>query len=69
MLAGINEERDLVEIVEMRDHPWFVAVQFHPEFKSKPNRAHPLFREFARAAHEKKSGGHRAECEASNAVG
>jgi len=69
VVAGVNEERDLVEIVEMQDHPWFVAVQFHPEFKSKPIRAHPLFREFVRAAHEKKSGGHRAECEASNAVG
>jgi len=69
VVAGVNEDRDLVEILEVRDHPWFVAVQFHPEFKSKPVRAHPLFREFVRAAYEKKSGGHRAECEASNAVG
>jgi CTP synthase len=40
----------LVEIVELPDHPWFVATQFHPEFKSRPNRPHPLFREFIRAA-------------------
>jgi CTP synthase len=36
--------------VELRDHPWFVAGQFHPEFTSRPGRAHPLFREFVRAA-------------------
>jgi len=48
--TGINEEKNLVEIVEIRDHPWFVAVQFHPEFKSKPTRSHPLFREFVRAS-------------------
>lgn len=49
-VAGINPERDLVEIVEIPDHPWFVAVQFHPEFKSKPNAAHPLFANFIAAA-------------------
>ena len=42
-VAGINPDRNLVEIVELPDHPWYVAVQFHPEFKSKPNAAHPLF--------------------------
>ncbi len=55
--TGINPERNLVEIVEIADHPWFVAVQFHPEFKSRPNRAHPLYRDFIRAAidyHEQK---------------
>ncbi|MFC1708778.1 CTP synthase [Candidatus Omnitrophota bacterium] len=46
VFSGINPERDLVEIVELRDHPWFVACQFHPEFKSKPDKAHPLFRDF-----------------------
>ena len=56
-VAGVNEERDLVEIIEIVDHPWFVAVQFHPEFKSKPDRAHPLFREFVRAAWQRKTGG------------
>lgn len=49
-IAGVNPERDLVEIVEIPDHPWFVAVQFHPEFKSKPNAAHPLFANFIAAS-------------------
>jgi CTP synthase len=48
--SGISPDGTLVEIMEMRDHPWFVAVQFHPEFKSKPTAAHPLFREFVAAA-------------------
>ena len=48
--SGLNPERELVEIVELEDHPWFLAVQFHPEFQSKPNRAHPLFAEFIRTA-------------------
>ena len=39
-----------VPAVELEDHPWFVATQFHPEFRSRPNRAHPLFRDFVRAA-------------------
>ena len=42
-VAGVNPERNLVEAVELVDHPWFVGVQFHPEFKSRPNRPHPLF--------------------------
>ena len=42
--------RNLVEIIELKNHPWFVAVQFHPEFQSKPNRAHPLFAAFIGAA-------------------
>jgi CTP synthase len=49
-ISGISPNGLLVEIVELKDHPWFVAVQFHPEFKSKPDRAHPLFREFIKAA-------------------
>lgn len=48
LMAGINPERDLVEIVEIAKHPFFVATQFHPEFKSRPLRPHPLFREFIR---------------------
>ena len=54
-IAGRNPERNLVEIVEIPDHPWFVGVQFHPELKSRPNRPHPLFRDFVGAAirHEK----------------
>jgi len=49
-LSGICEERDLVEIIELPDHPWFIGVQFHPEFKSKPLSPHPLFTQFVRAA-------------------
>ena len=49
-IAGFNPERDLVEIVEVEDHPWFVGVQFHPEFQSKPTKAHPLFASFIEAA-------------------
>ena len=48
-LAGLSPDGRLVEMVELPGHPWFVGVQFHPEFKSRPNRAHPLFREIGRA--------------------
>ena len=44
--SGINPEKNLVEILELKDHPWFVACQFHPEFLSRPNRSHPLFQGF-----------------------
>ncbi|MBZ9577637.1 CTP synthase [Patescibacteria group bacterium] len=50
IMAGINPEKDLVEIIEVKNHPFFVASQFHPEFKSRPLRPHPLFREFVRAS-------------------
>jgi CTP synthase len=50
VVGGVNPERDLVEIVEHRDHPFFVGVQYHPEFKSRPTSPHPLFREFIAAA-------------------
>ncbi len=50
VMAGINPERDLVEIIELKNHPFFVGTQFHPEFKSRPLRPHPLFREFVRVA-------------------
>ncbi|MCD8385118.1 MAG: CTP synthase [Clostridiales bacterium] len=50
VLAGLSPNNRLVEIVELPEHPWFVGVQFHPEFKSRPNHAHPLFREFIGAA-------------------
>jgi CTP synthase len=50
VFSGINPKQNLVEIIELKQHPWFVACQFHPEFKSKPDRAHPLFREFIRAS-------------------
>ena len=50
VIAGISPNEKLVEIVELKDHPWFVGVQFHPEFKSRPNRANPIFREFVASA-------------------
>ena len=50
VVSGINPKRNLVEIMELKGHPWFVGVQFHPEFQSKPNRAHPLFAAFIAAA-------------------
>jgi CTP synthase len=53
-IAGLSPNGRLVEIVEIPGHPWYVGVQFHPEFKSRPNRAHPLFRDFIRAAVERK---------------
>jgi len=49
-LSGLSPDSSLVEIVEQADHPWFLAVQFHPEFKSKPTQSHPLFRDFITAA-------------------
>jgi len=49
-VVGINPESDLVEIVELANHPFFVGVQFHPEFKSRPMNAHPLFKAFVKAA-------------------
>ena len=49
-ITGVNPELDLVEIVELEDHPWFVGVQLHPEFQSKPNKPHPLFAGFREAA-------------------
>jgi CTP synthase len=50
LFSGINPDRKLVEIIELRDHPWFVGTQFHPEFQSKPIQPHPLFVGFIRAA-------------------
>jgi len=50
VFAGTHPNGSLAEIIELKDHPWFVACQFHPEFQSKPNRAHPLFRDFIKAA-------------------
>ena len=51
-VSGIYPEGNLVEIVEVEDHPWMVACQFHPEFKSTPLKAHPLFRDFVKASYE-----------------
>lgn len=54
--VGIWPEGNLVEVMEMEGHPWFVGVQYHPEFKSRPNRPHPLFRDFIKAALEHRAG-------------
>jgi CTP synthase len=50
IVSGMSPDGRLVEIMELRDHPWFVGTQFHPEFKSRPTRPHPLFRDFMQAA-------------------
>ncbi len=50
VISGVNPERDLVEVVEVADNPWMVGGQFHPEFKSRPNKAGPLFRDFIKAS-------------------
>ena len=50
LLSGVSPDSRLVEIVELRDHPFFVASQFHPEFKSRPKRPHPLFHGFVATA-------------------
>jgi len=54
VIAATSKDDSLVEIVEVKEHPWFVAVQYHPEFKSKPTGAHPLFSGFIHAATGKK---------------
>ena len=56
VLSGLSPDGRLVEMVELPHHPWFVGVQFHPELKSRPNRAHPLFREFIAAAMARRPG-------------
>jgi CTP synthase len=53
VISGLSPSGELVEIIELRDHPWFVGCQFHPEFKSRPMNAHPLFREFVRASRQR----------------
>lgn len=53
VIAGLNPERDLIEIIELKDHPFFVGVQFHPEFHSRPLRPHPLFVQFIKTAAKK----------------
>ena len=55
VISGTSPDGRLVEIIELSDHPWFVAVQFHPELKSRPNRSHPLFRDFIGAAVARKA--------------
>jgi len=62
IISGVYRKENLVEIIELRDHPWFLATQFHPEFQSRPRNPHPLFIGFIGAAlkHLKKEGGEKA---------
>ena len=50
MMSGTSPDENLVEIIELPEHPWFVGCQFHPELKSRPTRPHPLFASFIEAA-------------------
>jgi CTP synthase len=66
--TGMSPDGKFVEMIEYSDHPWFVACQFHPEYKSRPLDPHPLFREFVAASYEnRKAKRHRAEVGAANA--
>jgi CTP synthase len=56
LITGTSPDGGLVEVIELKDHPWFLAVQCHPEFKSKPTAAHPLFRDFVGASLERREG-------------
>ena len=55
-ISGTSPDGKLVEVVELKEHPWFVAVQYHPEFKSKPTTPHPLFKAFVKAAVDNRNG-------------
>ena len=52
VLSGLSPDGRIVEMIELKDHPFFIGIQGHPELKSRPNRAHPLFRGFVKAADE-----------------
>ncbi|MBT6505128.1 MAG: C26 family cysteine hydrolase domain-containing family, partial [Deltaproteobacteria bacterium] len=54
VMSGKNLNLDLVETIELKEHPWFIAVQYHPEFKSKPTKPHPLFYRFVEASYNNK---------------
>ncbi|MCS6851408.1 MAG: CTP synthase [Gemmataceae bacterium] len=73
LVSGTSPDGRLVEVIELRDHPWFVAVQCHPEFQSKPTKAHPLFRALVQASlvkrEQKKAEAGRARAAASAAAG
>ncbi len=56
LIPGTYQDERLVEVIELPDHPWFVASQYHPEFKSRPNRPQPLFRDFVGAAVARRAG-------------
>ena len=61
VISGTSPDKRLVEAVELEGHPWFVGVQYHPEFRSRPNRAHPLFRDFIGAAVKRMEAGATAQ--------
>ena len=52
VMSGVSPDDLLVEMIELKDHPWFIATQYHPEFQSRPHRPHPLLREFVKASME-----------------
>jgi CTP synthase len=64
VFSGLSPDGRLVEIIELRDHPFFVAGQFHPELKSRPTRPHPLFRDFVGAARGRRARGDTADAAA-----
>jgi CTP synthase len=64
VLSGTSPDKKLVEMVELRDHPYFIGCQFHPEFKSRPTAPHPLFTRFVRAALERHAARERGEWKA-----
>jgi len=71
VLSGTSPDKRLVEMIELRDHPYFIGCQFHPEFKSRPVSPHPLFARFLRAALERqavRNRGERKSAEASTTV-
>lgn len=67
VIAGVSPDNELVEITELADHPWFIGVQFHPEFKSTPRRPHPLFKSFIAAAMEYHDRRPQCECHSDDA--
>jgi CTP synthase len=68
LISGRSPDGKFVEIVELPGHPWYIAVQFHPEFKSKPLAPHPLFASFVAASHEQKLAGAAATATAGSAA-
>lgn len=69
VIAGVSPDERLVEIIELRDHPWFLGCQFHPEFKSRPTRPQPIFRDFVGAAISYRMTRCEEEAEAESVVG
>ena len=61
VLSGLSPDKRIVEMIELKDHPFYIGTQAHPEFKSRPNRAHPLFKGFVGAAIEHAGGAGKIE--------